>query len=93
MSGSGASTPDTGRTTERQDVSSFAEARDGASHLQANTERPNGRKQKHGDGAWQLPDRRLTGREIVASALVLRKLGAEAVAGGDRDAETAEPSS
>jgi hypothetical protein len=35
-----------------------AEARAGASQLRANTERSNGRKQKRGDSAWQLPDRR-----------------------------------
>jgi hypothetical protein len=40
----------------------------GASQLRANTGRPNGRKQKRGDVAWQLPDRRRSSREPTASA-------------------------
>jgi hypothetical protein len=65
-----------------------AEVRAGASPLRANTQRPNGRKQKRGDGAWQLPDRRRSSSAARATARLARVIEAEAVEPARRDVET-----
>jgi hypothetical protein len=46
-----------------------ADARVRAGQLRSRTERTNVRRQKSGDGAWQLPDRRRSSHELAALPL------------------------